>query len=444
MHPSTQYTKSGDLWIAYQVFGDGPFDLVFAPGWMSHVEQNWEWPVYERFLRRLASFSRVMIFDRRGTGLSDRVGALVTYEEMMDDVRAVMDAVGSDRAALLGSVEGGPMCALFAATHPERTSALVLASTFAKRTRAPDYPWAPAPEDHDRVLEAYEARYGRSSLGLNSIAPGMARDASFRAFVTKAQRYGASPGAAIAWYRMTTDIDIRHVLPSIRVPTLIVHQVADAVADIGGARWMAEQIPGAKLVELAGINHFFMAADADADAVAGEVEQFLTGSRTETEADRVLATVLFTDIVGSTERAAALGDRRWRDLLDAHDRAFRVELERHRGREVKATGDGLLATFDGPARAIRCALAMIAVARTLGVDIRAGLHTGECEARGEDVGGLAVHIAARVVGLAGTAEVLVSSTVKDLVIGSSIQFADRGTHALKGVPGEWHLYAVNE
>jgi class 3 adenylate cyclase len=442
MHPPTQYARSGDLFIAYQVFGEGPFDLVFAPGWMSHVEQNWEWPDYERFLKRLAGFCRVIPFDRRGTGLSDRITVLATFEEMMDDIRAVMDAVGSERAALFGGVEGGAQAAVFAATHPDRTSALIFGGAFAKRTWAPDYPWAPPPEAHQMVLEAYEKRWGRDTIGLSLIAPdlqGQERE-RFGQWLGRAQRYGVSPGAAIAWYRMTTQIDVRHVLPAIHVPTLVLHRVGDRAVDIGNARYLAEHIAGARLVELPGSNHFPFIGDVD--RMGDEIEEFLTGSRRVTEADRILATVLFTDIVGSTQRAADLGDRRWREVLDAHDAAVRRELERHRGREVKTTGDGVLATFDGPARAIRCAVGMSEAMRPLGIDIRAGLHTGECEVRGEDVGGIAVHIGARVASLAAPGEVLVSSTVKDLVIGSEIRFADRGAHPLKGVPGEWRLYAV--
>jgi class 3 adenylate cyclase len=439
--PETQYAKSGDLYIAYQVVGSGPIDVVLAPPFMSHIEQNWEWPPRAHLQRRLASFSRLITFDRRGTGLSDRISVFATFDELMDDIRAVMEAAGSERAALIGMAEGGPMCALFAATHPERTSALVLYGTYAKATRSPDYPWAPTPEHHRRVLDTYDRKWGREPVGVGKLAPSLYSDERFRRFLARAERYAVSPGAAIAWYRTTTEIDIRHVLPTIRIPTLVCHRTGDRMFDISGARYMAEQITDARFVELSGEDVSYATTPA-ADQLADEIEVFLTGQRGKHEIDRVLATVLFTDIVGSTERVAQVGDRRWRETLEAHNEIVRGQLEAFRGREVKTVGDGFLATFDGPARAIRCAETIREEVRALGLEVRAGLHTGECEIADGDVRGIAVHIGARIAAMAGASEILVSNTVKDLVVGSGIEFEDRGSHALKGLPGEWRLYAV--
>jgi pimeloyl-ACP methyl ester carboxylesterase len=436
MQPETRYAKSGDVNIAYQVVGDGPIDLVWVPGFISHVEVGWEDPSFARFFQRLASFSRLILFDKRGTGLSDRVSVkeLSTLEQRMDDVRAVMDAVGSERAALLGYSEGGPMCALFAATYPERTSALVLYGAF---TRLTDF--RPSADQLQLVLDAMERSWGQES-NLHQVAPSRADDQHFKEWWARYERLGASPGAAVAVTRMNFEIDIRHVLPAIRVPALILHRTGDRLVAVERGRNMAEQIPEAKYVELPGVDHLPFIGDAD--AILDEVQEFLTGVRPAPYPDRVLATVLFTDIVSSTQRAAELGDRRWHDLLDSYYALARRELGRFRGREVKTTGDGFLATFDGPARGIRCACAVSGEAGQLGLAIRAGLHTGECEIMGEDVGGIAVHIGARVSAEAAAGEVLVSSTVKDLVAGSGIGFEDRGPHALKGVPEEWRLFAV--
>jgi len=441
--PEIRYALSGDVHIAYQVVGDGPIDLVQVPGWVSNVELAWEDPGYARFLRRLASFSRLILFDKRGTGLSDRVrnDALPTLEQRMDDVRAVMDAVGSARAALFGWSEGGPMVALFAATYPERTLALITFGIFAKRVWSPDYPWAPTPEAREAWLSTVEQSWGRDTADIDAMAPSAAHDEVFRRWLTAYFRQSASPGAAVSLGRMNTQVDIRAVLPTIRVPSLIMNRVDDHEAKIEEARYIAAHIPGARLVELPGADH--LPFTASQDDILSEVEEFLTGARPVEEPDRMLATVLFTDIVGSTERAAALGDRRWRDLLDSHDKAVRRELTRYRGREVKRTGDGFLATFDGPARAIRCGVAISRAVKALGIEVRAGLHTGEIEVRGEDVGGIAVHLAARVMAAAKASEVLVSSTVKDLVAGSGIVFQDRGESRLKGVPGTWRLFAVD-
>lgn len=438
MQHETRYAKSGGVHVAYQVTGAGP-DLVLVPGWVSHVEYAWESSSFSRFLHRLASFSRLILLDRRGTGLSDRVAELPTLEERMDDVRAVMDAVGSERAALFGISEGGPMCMLFAATYPERTSALVLYGTLVKGMQDADASWAPTKEQVDTFLDLIGKAWG-TGITLDLFGPSLAQDERERQYWARFERLAVSPGAARVLLQMVADTDVRHVLPTIRVPTLIVHRSGDRATPVEGARHIAAHIPGAKYVELPGEDHF--AWMGDLDAVLGPVEEFLTGACQAPEPDRVLATVLFTDIVGSTARAAELGDQRWRDLLTSHNAVVRAELARFHGREVNTAGDGFLATFDGPARAIRCACAVRDAVRSLGIEIRAGLHTGECELMGDDVGGIAVHTGARVAASAAPGEVLVSSTVKDLVAGSRLRFADRGTHELRGVPGKWRLFAV--
>ena len=442
MRPETRYAKSGDIHIAYQVLGDGPLDLVIAPSSITHIEHGWEEPSLARYLQRLASFSRTIIFDKRGMGLSDRV-ALATLEERMDDLRAVMDAVGSERAALLGSSEGGPMAAMFAATYPERTSALVLYGSPASYVWAPDYPWRLTREEWEKAFQQASAaiadRWGRVA-DLSRMAPSRVNDERFKQWWMTLQRLAASPGAALALSRMNSEIDIRHVLPAIRVPTLVLHRTGDQAIKVEEGRYIAERIPGAKFVELPGADHFSFLGDAD--TLVSEIEEFLTGVRHAPEPERALATVLFTDIVGSTDRAAEIGDHRWRELLEAHNALVRKELSRYRGREIQTTGDGFHATFDGPARGIRCACAIGDAVRRLGIDIRAGLHTGEVELLDDKVGGIAVHIGARVAAQAGAGEVLVSSTVKDLVAGSGIEFEDRGAQVLKGVPGEWRLFRV--
>ena len=442
MNAETRYAKSGDLNIAYQVLGDGPIDVVFAPGYMSHLEQNQWWPPYRAFLERFASFSRLIIFDRRGTGLSDRILTLGSFEEMMDDIGAVMDAAGSERAALIGGAEGGPMCALFAATFPERTTALILASSYARRTWAPDYPWGLDQDSQQRVLDQYEQRWGREDFGLRALAPSALDDERFRQWYAQACRFAGTPASARAWFQVTMEIDIRDVLPAIRVPTLVVHRAGDRVIPVEAGRYLAEHIPNAKYIELDGSDH--LPFQEGAEATVDEAEEFLTGSRRDREPDRVLATVLFTDIVGSTERAAELGDRGWTALLSEHHALVRQRLERFRGKEIRIAGDGFLATFDGPARAIRCACAVRDAVRELDLEVRAGLHTGELEIADTGVEGIAVHLGARIASLAGAGEVLVSSTVKDLVAGSGIEFTERGTHVLKGVPGEWHVHLVTD
>jgi len=437
--PETRYTRSGDVNIAYQVFGEGRLDLVYVMGWVTNLEAFWQEPSVARFFQRLASFSRLILFDKRGTGLSDRVPIkeLPTLEQRMDDVRAVMDAAGSDRAALFGVSEGGPMSVLFAATYPERTSALVLYGSYAKRLRDPTYPWAPTREERDNWYDLLERGWG-GVVDIGTMAPNA--DPHFREWWARYLRMSASPGAALALGRMNAEIDIRDVLPSIRVPTLILHRTGDLDMDVGGARYMASRIAGAKYIELPGDDHLPFVGDQE--QILDEIEEFLTGARRQADLDRVLATVLFTDMVGSTERSAALGDKGWRDLLEAHNRVMREELDRFRGREVDTAGDGFFATFDGPARAIRCACAMRDDLARLGIEIRAGLHTGECELVGDKVRGISVHIGSRVASLAGPGEVLVSSTVKDLVAGSGLEFKDRGVHTLRGVPGEWRLFSV--
>jgi pimeloyl-ACP methyl ester carboxylesterase len=439
--PTTRYAKSGDLNIAFQVVGDGSLDLVFVPGWLSHLELAWEEPSSARLLRRLGSFSRLILFDKRGTGLSDRVPLheLPTLEQRMDDVRAVMDAVDSDQAALFGVSEGGPMSILFAATHPQRTTALVLYASYATWTRDEETPWAPARADHEQIAELYEQRWGEA-VGISALAPSMAKDQEFRRRFAMLLRMSASPGAAAALLRMNCEVDVRSVLPLVRVPTLVLHRTGDRTMPVEGGRYLGRHIRGARLVELPGDDHLPWVGDSD--ALVDEIEEFLTGVRHAAEPDRVLATVLFTDIVGSTERAAALGDHRWREILDEHSALVVRQLERFQGCLVKWLGDGVLATFDGPARAIRCGRALAEESRRLGMEIRVGLHCGECEVRGEDVGGIAVHTAARVMALANPCEVLVSRTIKDLVAGSGIEFVDRGTYQLKGVPGEWQLFGV--
>jgi pimeloyl-ACP methyl ester carboxylesterase len=435
MQPVTHYAKSGDVHIAYQVFGEGAIDLVFAPPFVSNVEHWWDEPDVTRWLLRLESYARVAMFDKRGTGMSDRVAELPGLDQRMDDLRAVMDAVGMEQAALIGISEGVPLTALFAATYPDRCRALVLYGGFARFTS-----WFPTQEALEEFFGYVERAWG-SGASLQRFAPSRANDLAFQNWWGKAERLGASPAAAAVLMRMNSQIDISDILSTIRVPTLVIHRTEDATINVEGGRYLAKQIPNARYVELPGTDHIPFVGE-NADEIADAIQEFLTGSRASIAADRVLATVLFTDIVGSTEKAAAVGDHRWRDLLASHHAIIRRNLTRFRGHEVKTTGDGILATFDGPARGVRCACAVVDDIRPLGIDIRAGLHTGECEMMGDDVGGIAVHIGARIAGLASAGEILVSSTVKDLVSGSGLRFSDRGGQSLKGVPGEWHIYAV--
>jgi class 3 adenylate cyclase/pimeloyl-ACP methyl ester carboxylesterase len=439
--PETQYAKSGDVNIAYQVVGDGPFDLIHVPMFASNLELQWEDPAERRYFERLASFCRLIMFDKRGTGLSDRV-AVATLEERMDDLRAVMEDAGSQRAAVFGSSEGGAMSILFAATYPDRVSALVLYGAYPRMAWAPDYPEGIPEElwtEGSRLIEQNWGRGQEGGLPLWLLAPDRADDPAWRRAHARWERLSASPGAAVALQQMVLEIDVRHLLSAIRVPTLVIYRTAD-IGHATGSRYLGAHIPGAKVVELPGNTYFPHLGDQD--AIVDEIEEFLTGVRPMHVPDRALATVLFTDIVSSTQRAAALGDNEWTRLLDHHDALVAREVERHRGRTINTTGDGMLATFDGPARAVRCAQAICGAVPSLGIEVRAGLHTGEIELRGTDIGGIAVHIGQRVSALAGAGEVLVSSTVKDLVAGSGITFADRGSHVLKGVPDEWRVFAV--
>jgi len=440
MPPQTHYARSGDVNIAYQVVGDGPLDLVFVPGFISHLDLQWADPRIARFLEKLASFSRLILFDKRGTGLSDPVAAPAPLEERMDDVRAVMDAAGSERAALFGLSEGGSMSVLFAATYPERTHALVLCGTFPTGIPDPDdNPSGQRWVDTIQSARAAAEHWGEGHT-LALMAPSADRE-SDRIGRGIFERSAASPQLVQTLFDMVLETDVRDLLPSIRVPTLVLHRQEEFIP-VEGARYMAEHIPGARLIVLPGMDHIPFYGDGD--GYAEEIEEFLTGARQAPVSDRILTTVMFTDIVGSTERAATLGDARWRELLGRHDELMRAELDRHRGREVKTMGDGFLATFDGPARGIRCARAVADQVRSLDIELRAGLHTGECELIGDDIGGMAVNIGARIGALAGADEVVVSSTVKDLVVGSGISFSDRGTRELKGVPGEWRLFAVDQ
>lgn len=435
--PPVRYARSGDVNIAYQVVGDGPLDLVLVPGFISHLDLDWDEPRSAHLLRRLVSFSRLIRFDKRGTGLSDRPGGLPDLETRMDDVRAVLDTVGSERAALFGYSEGGPMSVLYAGTYPERTTALVLYGTYAKR-RDPDddYPWAPTWAERQAYAGEIERTWD-SDADMSRMSPGA--DEVLTRWWAERARAAASPGAARDLILMNSQTDIRALLPSIRVPTLVLHRRGDRDSRPQEGRYIAERIPGARFVELPGEEHLPW---IDADQILDVVEEFLTGARGAPEHDRVLATVLFTDIVGSTETAFAVGDRRWNDLLTLHHDFVRRELDRFRGREIATAGDGFLALFDGPARAIRCALAVRDKLHGAGIDIRAGLHAGEIELAGSDVRGVAVHIGARVASLGGRGEILVSRTVVDLVAGSGIEFEDRSEHELKGVPGSWRLFAV--
>ena len=435
------YARTSDgVSLAYRVDGDGPVDLVFVPGFVSHLELLWEEPESASFFGHIAEFARLITFDRRGQGLSDRPAKPPTLEEGMDDIRAVMDAAGSERAALFAVSEGGPMSILCAASAPDRVAALVLWGTYARVLRDDDYPMGTTPDQFERLREITRTQWG-GAVAASVWAPSRADDPDFRNWWARLLRQGSSPQGAVDLLALYEDIDVREVLPAIGVPTLVMARTGDRLTPIAMGRYLAERIPGARFVEVPGRDH--IVATEHPDLIAGEIEEFLTGARREREPDRVLATVMFTDIVGSTERAAELGDREWRRLVERHDSLVRRAIERYRGRPIKTLGDGFLATFDGPARGIRCARTLTEQVRDLGIEIRAGLHTGECEAMNGDVGGMAVNIGARVSALADAGEVLVSGTVRDLVVGSGIEFADRGTHPLKGVPGEWRLYAVD-
>jgi len=440
----TRYARSNGVNIAYQVVGDGPRDLVYVPGWISNVEVMWEEPAMARFLERLSQFSRLILFDKRGTGLSDPVAvdALPGLDERMDDLRAVMDAVDSRSATLLGHSEGGNMCILFAATYPARTEGLILAGCYAKRVWSPDYPWAPTPAQRAADIEETERTYGDPDQLPTWLAPSRMGDERFRNWLARYMRLGASPRAAAHLLEMNTLIDTTNVLPSIQVPTLGLYRSEDQDVSVEEGRWVADRIPGAVFVEIPGADHLLNAAGSE--EMLAEIEEFMTGRRSTIPSERALATVLFTDIVGSTERASAAGDRRWKELLEEHHRRVRGQLARFRGTEVDTAGDGFFATFDGPARAVRCARSIVDSVASLGIEVRAGVHTGEVETIDGKVGGMAVVIGARVGALAGSSEVLVSQTVKDLTAGSGLAFEDAGERELKGVPDRWRLYrAVN-
>ncbi len=441
MPPQTQYARSGELGIAYQVVGEGEMDVVLAFPFVSHLDLVWESPAITRFVERLSSFSRVIIFDRRGVGLSDPLSAPATLEERMDDVRAVMDAAGSERAALIGVSEGGTMCMLFAATYPERTSALVLCGAMARSTWAEDYPWAPEREAAEESLNQLLAPTWGQGDSIDIFAPSYADDPQAREFQARYERQAASPIRVQRFFEMFLDLDVRDVLPAIQTPTLVMHRRHDHAVNVRAGRWLAEQIPGSRYIELDGVDHAPWAGP-DSERVLDEIEEFLTGVRPGPKTDRVLATVLFTDIVDSTKLATEMGDSRWRELLERHQELVRRLLDRFEGREIKTTGDGFLATFDGPTRAVECAQAIVADAPALGIEVRAGMHTGEVELIGDDVGGIAVHVAARISSLAEGGSVLVSRTVRDLVIGSGIEFDPCGRHSLKGVEDEWDVYTV--
>jgi pimeloyl-ACP methyl ester carboxylesterase/class 3 adenylate cyclase len=428
--PVTRYAKSGDVHIAYQVFGSGATDLVFVPGFISHIENYWEHPDLAQWLLRLAAFARVIMFDKRGTGLSDPVSEMPSLELRMDDVRAVMDAAGTESAALLGVSEGGALAALFAATYPQRCQRLVLYGAFAR---------FPSAAEALKPFFKYADRAWGSGLSLPAWAPSRQNDPTMQQWWGRFERLGASPAAAMAVMRMAAEIDVGDIVSSIRVPTLVIHCKDDTLIPIECGRFIARNIPAAQLIELPGQDHLFFIHEQIGDCI----EEFLTGSVSVAESERVLATVLFTDIVGSTARAEQIGDRRWRDLLDAHHASVRRELARYRGTEVKSLGDGFLATFDGPARAVRCACAIAEAVRPLEILVRCGLHTGEIEITCNDVQGIAVHIASRVSALAGAGEILVSRTVKDLVAGSGLHFEERGRHSLKGLLEPMELYAAS-
>jgi len=437
--PETQFTRAGEVDIAYQVVGSASqLDLVFVPGWVSHLEVMWELPEFARFLDRLAAMGRLILFDKRGTGLSDRVAGMPMLEQRADDIGAVMDAAGSARAAILAWGEGAGIAAMFAATHPQRVSALVLGSLAVKVTEGPR-PFVADPEMMQQLSAAVESGWGQASL-VPFLAPSRADDTRFLSWYRRWERLSSTPSAAAATLRWAMASDLGPVLPAIQARTLLVHRTDAALFDAESVRAAAKLIPNARCAELPG-------ADAlpyigDSDAMLDAIQEFLTGTHGTPDPDRSLATVLFTDIVGSTQQADQLGDRRWRYLLDEHHARIRRLLERFRGSEVDTAGDGFFATFDGPARAVRCAGAIEDTVRDIGIEIRAGLHTGEVERRGSSVTGLAVHAGARVAALAQASEVLVTSTVQMLVLGSGISFADRGEHTLKGVPGKWQLFAV--
>ncbi|HKY52435.1 MAG TPA: adenylate/guanylate cyclase domain-containing protein [Candidatus Limnocylindria bacterium] len=438
--PETRYARLGEDHIAYQTVGSGPRDILFMSAWFSHVDGRWEEPRFAAMLRRLAAMGRLIVFDRRGIGASDPMTAAEpNWEDWADDIRAVMDAADSERATVIGVGDSGPLAMLFAATHPQRVSSLVVINTGARLVQAPDYPWGLSAEDVQRFLIRTKETWGTGGIS-DVFSPSTAGDERYQQWWARYQRMSASPGRSTAMARLTFAVDARRVLPTIHVPTLVLHRKDFRFFPIELGRYISEHIPGAKFVEVPGADGFIYLGDTD--ALLSEVEHFVTGARRAVDTDRVLATVLLTDMVGSTDRAAQLGDHRWRAVLDTHDDIVRAQLEAYRGKLHRATGDGLLATFDGPARAVRCAQAMRDLLRETDIHIRSGLHAGEVELRGNEIGGIAVHIAARISAEAGSGQILCSSTVRDLVTGSDLQFVDQGRRQLKGVPQEWQIFEV--
>ncbi len=437
--PETRYATAGDLSIAYQVVGDGPIDLLYAQGWLTNIEYAWESPHYADFLTKLGRFSRLIFFDKRGTGLSERDVGFPTLEQRMEDIVAVLDAVGSERASLFGVSEGGNMSALFAATYPERTHALVLSGTSARGSWAPGYPWRRDAEETEQHIATMRQNWGKS-FDLDEAAPSMVNDEAARAWWGAYIRNAASPKTAELITRLNAQIDIRDILPTISSPTLVINRENDAWGEIDEARYIAGLIPNAILKTVPGADH--LPWYGDQDRLIGEIKEFLTGQRSVSPSERVLLTVLMTDIVGSTKQAATLGDSRWRRVLDQHDETVRRLVSTFGGQTINTTGDGFITAFTGPTRAIQCAEAIGVDLARLGVQVRAGVHTGECERRGSDLGGLAVHIAARILDHAPPGQVLVSGTVKDLTVGASLEMTSAGTQDLKGIPGHWPLYVA--
>lgn len=439
MQSQTRYAKSGSVHVAYQIIGDGPEDIVLVPGWISNVDVFWDEPVVARFIESFTKFARVILFDKRGTGLSDPIIGAATPEERMDDLRAVMDAAGSERATLFGYSEGGPMSLLFAATYPSRTRALVLCGSYARRRAKPDYPFGLSDEQLAEFLKQTETRWG-TPYDIEQRIPSQAGNRRFKEWWGRFLRAGASPATAVALLHMNAEIDVRPVLSAINAPTLILHARGDNIVNIESGRYLARNIPGARMVELECEDHTPFGDGGE--RIVAEVETFLTGQHEATVDDRVLGTIMFTDIVASTETAQRLGDQAWTDLLAAHEQKTRQALQIHRGREVNTTGDGFLAVFDGPARAIYCGKSICEANRSLGIDVRIGIHTGECVFRNDDISGVAVHIAARIAALSGRRQVLVSQTVRDLVAGSGITFDDLGARELRGIDGSWQICAA--
>ena len=418
--------------------GNGPIDMVFMSAWFSHVDGRWEEPSFARMLRKFASFSRLLVFDKRGSGASDPLPGANSWEDWADDIRSVMDDAGSEKAAIVGVGDSGPIAMLFAASFPDRVSSLVVVNTTAKPMKSEDYPWGREPEDVTRFLKKQEQTWGQGGM-LDVLSPSKLHDEAYRRWWAKYQRMSASPSTSTAVAKLIFQMDVRAFLSTIQVPTLVIQRADLPMVSAENGRYLADNIPNAKYLEFPGEDYFIYLGSSD---IVDAIEEFLTGSRPELEIDRVLATVMFTDIVGSTDKAVQMGDKRWRELLDTHDNLVKQRIDDFRGKLIKTTGDGLLATFDGPARAIRSAFAMKDCLADVGIQIRSGLHTGEVEVRGDDVGGIAVHIGARIMALAGAEEVLVSSTVKDLTVGSGIDFEERGEHTLKGVPDKWRIYSA--